>query len=75
MATSNFKIRPYTKKELAALYFPSTAQSSTQVANLRNLMQRNPALHEELKEALYKPRDKIFTPRQISIIIRYLGEP
>lgn len=75
MTTSTFKMRPYSKKELAALYFPDTAQSATAVANLRNLMRRNPALLDELTEALYKPRDKIFTPRQVRIIIRYLGEP
>ncbi len=45
------------------------------MANLRNLMKRNPRLADELAEAGYKPRYKVFTPRQVGIIVRYLGEP
>jgi hypothetical protein len=70
-----FKIRPYTKRFLARMYFPDTPSDESAVANLRNLMARNPRLMAELDEALYRPRDKVFTPRQVAIIVRYLGEP
>lgn len=75
MNETTFKIRPYTKRELAGLYFPSTKNEESAVANLRNLMKRNPKMVAELKEAGYKPRDKVFTPRQVAIVVRYWGEP
>lgn len=70
-----FRIRPYSKRELAALYFPETVNAETAVANLRNLMKRNSDLLGELEKARYKPHDKVFTPRQVAIIVRYFGEP
>lgn len=75
MMTNTFRVRPYSKVELASLYFPDTVNSPTAVANLRNLLRRNPALMAELKEALYRPHNKIFTPKQVKIIAHYLGEP
>lgn len=70
-----FRIRPYSKRELAKLYFPDTVNEETAVANLRNLMLRNRELLDELQQAHYRTRDKVFTPRQVSIIVSYLGEP
>jgi hypothetical protein len=75
MNESAFKIRPYTKRDLARMYFPDTASDESAVTNLRNLMLRNPHLLAELDEALYRSRDKVFTPRQVAILVRYLGEP
>ncbi|MDE7378157.1 MAG: DUF4248 domain-containing protein [Paraprevotella sp.] len=75
MNESDFKIRPYTKRELARMYFPDTVCDESAVANLRNLMLRNPRLLAELDEALYRPRDKVFTPRQVVILVHYLGKP
>lgn len=75
MNDATFKIRPYTKRELAKLYFPDTVNEETAVANLRNLMRRNPELLDELEEAHYRTRDKVFTPRQVGILVRFLGEP
>lgn len=75
MNETTFRIRPYSKRELAKLYFPETANAESAVANLRNLMNRNPELKDELAEVRYKAHDKVFTPKQVSIIVRYLGEP
>ncbi len=75
MKTTEFRIRPYSKRELAELYFPDTRQSATAVANLRNLMHRNRQLMQELQETGYRLHDKVFTPRQVRIITYYLGEP
>ena len=36
-----FRIRPYSKRELAGLYFPFTKNADTAVKNLNNLMHRN----------------------------------
>ena len=30
---------------------------------------------QELSKVRYKPYSKIFTPKQVSILVRYLGEP
>ena len=75
MDETSFRIRPYLKRELAELYFPDTVSTRSAVANLRNLINRNPELIQELGEARYKPYSKIFTPKQVSILVRYLGEP
>lgn len=75
MNDSHFRIRPYSKRELARFYFPDTANDESAVANLRNLTRRVPGLDKELKATGYKPRDKIFTPKQVGILVRYLGEP
>ncbi len=44
MTETSFRIRPYSKKELAKLYFPETVNADSAVANLRNLMKRNSGL-------------------------------
>ncbi len=53
----HFRIRPYSKRELARLYFPDTVNDESAVANLRNLIRRVNGLGEELKGAGYKPYD------------------
>lgn len=42
MNEPNFRIRPYSKRELAKLYFPDTNNEESAIANLRNLMKHNP---------------------------------
>ena len=66
MNEPNFRIRPYSKRELAKLYFPDTNNEESAIPNLRNLMKHNPDLITELKK---------FTPKQTGIIVQYLGEP
>ena len=75
MNEPNFRIRPYSKRELAKLYFPDTNNEESAIANLRNLMKHNPDLNKKKKGAYYKTYNKTFTPRQIGIIVQYLGEP
>lgn len=50
MNETNFRIRPYSKRELARLYFPDTVNKESAIANLRNLMKHNPDLIAELKK-------------------------
>lgn len=75
MNEPTFRIRPYSKRELARLYFPDTLLDESAVANLRNLIKRNAELIDELKKAHYRPHNKMFTPRQVRIITDFLGEP
>ena len=65
---------PLRKSALAASYFPELA--SHQACNrLRRWIIRCTELHDKLLEPGYRPEQRIFTPRQIRLIIHYLGEP
>ncbi len=69
-----FKIRTYTKKELALRYFPdSTPQAAGK--HLKAWIQRNKPLMDELAITGYQSNSKSYNPRQVKIIIDYLGEP
>lgn len=75
MNETTFKIRPYSKRELAKLYFPFTENEETAVANLRMWMVRNGEVLVKLREAGYRNHCKIFTPRQVKILLETFGEP
>lgn len=65
---------PLRKSALAASYFPELA--SHQACNrLRRWIIRCTELHDKLLETGYRPEQRIFTPRQIRLIIHYLEEP
>ena len=61
-------------KELAALYFAnSTPKAAT--THLKRWIRRNEPLKNELAETGYKEGQRVFTPRQVELIFRHLGEP
>ena len=65
---------PLRKSALAASYFPELA--SHQACNrLRRWIIRCMELYDKLRETGYRPEQRIFTPRQVGLIILYLGEP
>ena len=65
---------PLRKSALAASYFPELA--SHQACNrLRRWIIQCTELHDKLLETGYRPEQRIFTPRQVGLIILYLGEP
>ncbi len=68
------RIRPYTKRELAQLYFPDT-EPHTAVNRLMRWINRCQPLREALDETRYQPHNRLFTPRQTGLICRFLGEP
>ncbi len=68
------RMRPYTKQELARLYFPDTP-SHTAVNRLMRWINRCTPLREALREANYRDRNRLFTPRQTTLICQHLGEP
>ena len=70
----DFKIRPYTKKELALLYFPQS-QPRTAVNHLMAWILRCTRLHEQLHTMGYRKSCKTFTPREVRTIVDWLGEP
>lgn len=72
--TSDFKPGVYTVKELALRYFPeSTPRSAT--TQLRRWIVRNTDLLEALHAAGYQSMQRMYTPRQVMLILEYLGEP
>jgi hypothetical protein len=66
--------RSYSKNELAQAYAPDIAPASAR-NRLAHWIRHNSALHRALLEAGYHPAQQIFTPLQVEIIFRYLGEP
>ena len=70
----NFRIRSYSKKELALRYFPDSTPE-TAVKHLMALIRRNDMLWDELQEMGYYSKSKTFTPRQVQAIIEWMGAP
>ena len=68
------KIRAYTKKELALMYFPDSSPR-TAVSHLMSWIRRCTPLWELLQETGYETTCKTFTPRQVRAIVEQLGEP
>ena len=64
----------YSMKELAGLYFPprSPRVATTQ---LRRWINRNNDLTEALAQTGLKKGQRLLTPRQVALILEYLGEP
>ena len=69
-----FKIRCYTKGELASLYTPWVNRKSA-VRNLRRWIIRNKDLSVALDALGYRPADRILSAAQVRVIVGYLGEP
>ncbi len=69
-----FKIRAYSKMELANLYNPEmTIPGALRI--LARWIAGNTRLVSELTELSYNHRNRVFTPRQVRAIVNYLGEP
>ena len=71
----NNRIRPYSKRELAMMYFPETENEETAVKNFRRLLLSHRKLLADLYDICYVTRSKRFTSRQVELIFHYLGEP
>lgn len=69
------RFSPYSKRELAMMYFPNNLNEQSAVTNLRRMMYRIPELMDELRKAYYNPRGRSFTSRQVGILFHYLGQP
>lgn len=69
-----WRIRPYSKKELALAYAPdiSIGAALNRLAQWINL---NTPLRQALDEAGYRPCQRMFTSRQTELIFHYLGTP
>lgn len=71
----NFRIKAYSKAELAMLYFPTDSNTHISVNRLMSWINRNTTLLAALYTSGYRKSSKFFTPRQVRLIVDYLGEP
>ncbi len=69
-----FKYKCYGYAELACLYLPNLNKKSAS-NQLRNWINKNLTLKCALSDAGVQNRQKIFTPKQVQIIIEHLGAP
>lgn len=69
-----FIIRTYTKKELALMYFPES-YPRTAVNHLMAWIHLCTPLWNELLDMGYRKTSKSFSPKQVKVIVEYLGEP
>jgi hypothetical protein len=69
-----FKIKSYGYGELAQMYFPTITKQSATV-QFRRWIRINNKLLDELSLAGFKRYQKMLTPKQVEIIVRYIGEP
>lgn len=69
-----FKIRSYGYGELAMLYFPNSTKRSATV-QLRRWIVMNKKLKDSLLEIGFRPGQKLLTPLQVIVIIKFLGYP
>jgi hypothetical protein len=71
---STFSVRPYSKSELALLYFPYSDERMA-VQHLRRWMNRSADIREMLRETGYRTHDRGFSAHQVEFIFSILGEP
>lgn len=69
-----FKTKSYGFAELACHYLPALNKKSAS-NQLRNWINKNEKLKLALSDAGVLNRQKIFTPKQVRIILDHLGEP
>ena len=70
-----FKIQQYGKSGLALMYFPGAATASGALSNLNYWIRCNKTLTRALQDFGMPPHSKFFTPKEVSLIIKHLGEP
>jgi hypothetical protein len=71
----NFKIKTYGKSELALLYFPQSQTTEGALRCLNFWINGNEQLQKELQACGMPRTSKSYTPREVALIVAYLGEP
>lgn len=74
MAAPTFRIKTYGRTELAQLYNPEVAPE-TAWRRLRTWIKKSPGMVENLLASGYKRGQRVFTPKQVCIIVDGVGEP
>ena len=71
---NTFRLRAYGTSELASLYYPFRSSSWARKCFNREL-QACRMLRDTLRRQGWFVGQKVFTPRQVKTIVRFLGEP
>ena len=66
--------RSYSHKELSVLFFPE-AQQQAASKQLSRWIHRDPDLLDELLQAGYLKKQRVYSPLQVSILFEHLGKP
>lgn len=74
MNGEEFKLRMYTKGELAMLYFPTHSKLNAS-RNLHRWIMNCKGLMEELEKIGYTTTRRFYSKREVETIVSYLGEP
>jgi hypothetical protein len=69
-----FILRSYGYGELALLYFPNSTKKSA-TTQLRQWIRRNDVLRRTLVQLGFTDRQRILTPRQVEVVVQFVGEP
>ncbi len=64
----------YTLRELGRMYFP-TAMPESQSRQLKRWISINKNLVDALNKNGYQDRQRYLTPKQVSLIFEFLGDP
>jgi len=71
---SKFIIRSYHKIDLAQMYSPDVKADSA-ARKMRRWINRNAELKRRLEEIQINALNHTYTPRQVAILVEFLGEP
>lgn len=71
---NGFIVRTYKKSDLAHLYNPDTS-ILTALQLLKKWIKANDGLSVALAGTGLKTTAKLYTPKQVELIVEYLGEP
>lgn len=63
-----------TVAEVACALFPDTGRRNA-LRRFRYMLKTDPSLWNELTEARFHAHQRVFTPQQYAILVRYIGEP
>lgn len=70
-----FVIQEYGKSELAMLYFPKAQTAKGALSNLNSWINQNRKLKAALRACGMSPSAKSYTPKEVALILHYIGEP
>ena len=69
-----FIIKSYHKADLALMYHPGLSAVAA-MGKMRRWINRNPELKRRMHEVQVSVLNHSYTPREVAIIVEFLGEP
>jgi len=74
MTETKFVVRTYLKTELALLYNPYMSTEGA-LRKMRRWICQQPELKTQMDALQFSRTDRQYTPMQVRLIVKYLGEP